>query len=83
LNKVFYAGLAPEALHYLPLFDFLDMPALRIAIATACFCGLPCFTSVLILEEITLLDLPDFNGITLLLSFDLPNEALASGWICH
>ena len=41
----------------------LDIPALDIAIATACFCGLPAAISFFMLEETTFLLDPDFNGI--------------------
>jgi len=41
----------------------LDLPALLIAIAMACFCGLPEFTSFLMLSEIIFLLEPDFKGI--------------------
>ena len=40
-----------------------DLPALDIAIATACFCGLPSLTNVLMLEDTAFSDLPDFSGI--------------------
>lgn len=39
------------------------LPALLNAIAIACFRGLPCLISVLILAEIVLLDFPFFSGI--------------------
>jgi hypothetical protein len=52
--------------HYLFL-PFFILPAFLIAIAIACFCGLPCFISVPILAEIVFLELPRFNGILNLL----------------
>ncbi|HEV2178348.1 MAG TPA: hypothetical protein VGU20_31125 [Stellaceae bacterium] len=45
--------------HYFPFFRLLIRPALRMAIATACFCGLPAVISVLMLAETTALLLPD------------------------
>jgi hypothetical protein len=37
-----------------------DLPALDKAIATACFCGLPSLTIILMLEDTVLSDLPFF-----------------------
>lgn len=42
---------------------FLDSPAFDIAIAMACFRGLPAFISVLMFAEITFFDDPLFNGM--------------------
>ena len=43
--------------------DFLLLPAFFRAMATACFCGLPAFISVLMFELIVLCDEPFFRGI--------------------
>jgi hypothetical protein len=43
--------------------DFLLLPAFRKAIATACFCGLPAFFSVLMLELIVLREDPFLSGM--------------------
>ena len=43
--------------------DFLLLPAFFKAMATACFCGLPAFISVLMFELIVLCDEPFFRGI--------------------
>src|SRR6476619_6664563 len=43
--------------------DFLLLPAFFTAMATACFCGLPAFISVLMFELIVLCDEPFFRGI--------------------
>jgi len=41
----------------------LDIPALDMAIATACFLGFPAAISVLMLEDTVFLLEPDFNGM--------------------
>lgn len=43
-------------------FFFFDFPALSMAIATACFCGLPLLTNSAIFSLITFLDLPFLRG---------------------
>lgn len=48
-----------EKLHF-----FLDFPAFDKAMAMACFLGLPCFISVLMLDEMTFLDFPFFSGMS-------------------
>jgi hypothetical protein len=50
---------------YLPL--GFGLPALRMAIATACFWGFPAATSVLIFDEIAFFELPLLRGIVLVL----------------
>lgn len=45
--------------------DRLDLPATRRAIATACFCGLPWASSVLMLALIAIRLLPFWSGIRL------------------
>jgi len=62
MDPIFLAGLALGAVMFLLALG-LAIPALLIAIATACFCGFPCFISVRILDEIVFCDLPDFNGM--------------------
>jgi len=47
----FTTTLVASVSHY--FIPFLDLPADRMAIAIACFCGLPAFISVLILDEMT------------------------------
>jgi hypothetical protein len=44
-------------------FDLLLLPAFFRAIATACFCGLPAFISVLMLELIVFREEPFLRGI--------------------
>jgi hypothetical protein len=56
-------------------FDFLLFPALRSAIATACFCGFPAFFSFLMFELIVLREDPFFKGIVSLLASDEINYA--------
>jgi hypothetical protein len=51
--------------HFLPLPRGLGLPAFRIAIAIACFCGRPCRISVLMFWLIVFGDDPDFSGIAL------------------
>jgi hypothetical protein len=48
---------------HLDRFDFLLLPAFFKAIATACFCGLPVFISVLMFELIVLCDEPFLRGM--------------------
>jgi len=50
-------------LGHLDHFDFLLFPAFFRAIATACFCGLPAFISVLMLELIVLREEPFLRGM--------------------
>jgi hypothetical protein len=47
---------------------YFDLPAFFIAMATACFCGLPCFISVLMFLLMVSLDEPLFRGMTVLLT---------------
>lgn len=46
-------------------FFFLDLPALFMAIATACFSGFPSLRSVAMLLETVFLDLPFFSGTSI------------------
>lgn len=52
-------------------FFLLLLPAFCIAMAIACFCGVPERTSVLMFFETVSFDLPFFSGTSCLLSFDL------------
>jgi hypothetical protein len=50
--------------HFFFVGFLFDLPALLMAIATACFCGLPAAISVLIFLEIVFLEEPFFSGMT-------------------
>jgi hypothetical protein len=52
---------------HLERFDFLLLPAFFKAIATACFCGLPAFISILMFELIVFREEPFLRGMDLLL----------------
>lgn len=47
-----------------PIHFFLDFPALRYAIAAACFGDLPCLISVRMLLWMVFFDEPFFSGMT-------------------
>lgn len=66
-SGVLISGIVFERLFSIRGYFFLPLllPALLRAIATACFCGFPCFISVLIFCEITFLLEPFFSGILL------------------
>src|SRR4029078_12975421 len=55
--------LAPEPVNHFDRFDLLLLPAFFKAIATACFCGLPSFISVLMFELIVFREEPFLRGI--------------------
>ena len=57
------AGAGCLRLYHFDRFDFLLLPAFFRAIATACFCGLPAFISVLMFELIVFREEPFLRGI--------------------
>src|SRR6185437_5397196 len=52
-----------EPVNHFDRFDLLLLPAFFRAIATACFCGLPAFISVLMFELIVFREEPFLRGI--------------------
>lgn len=63
-------------------FFFFDFPALLIAMATACFCGLPAWTSVEIFSLITFFDLPDLRGMEIYSACFSSKNALEVSSLC-
>jgi hypothetical protein len=55
-------GASAQGADHFDRLDFLLLPAFFKAMATACFCGLPAFISVLMFELIVLCDEPFFRG---------------------
>jgi len=55
--------IPPEPENHFDRFDLLLLPAFFRAMATACFCGLPAFISVLMFELIVFREEPFLRGI--------------------
>jgi hypothetical protein len=61
-NLAVRSGAVAKMRHF-DRFDCLLLPAFFRAMATACFCGLPAFISVLMFELIVLRDEPFLRGM--------------------